>query len=125
MSWSWLAEKAAVCVQLDDVERFFKPTGCRGWLVRLPLSCLAHPVDVPELTGFDVAELGKRSASRLAWLPSPKRPYLENRHRLTIDLIVVVNLIFEFGWDLVQAPLANGQVNVPEVFYAECHDRER
>jgi hypothetical protein len=80
---------------------------------------------VPELGGFDIAELGKRSASCLPWLPTPKWSDLENRHRLSIDLVVVVNLFFEFGRDFVQAPLANGQVNVPKVFYAECHDRER
>ncbi len=80
---------------------------------------------MPELGGFDIAELGKRSASRLAGLPSPKWPDLENRHRLSIDLVVVVNLFFEFGRDLVQAPLANDQVNVPKVLYAECNDRER
>ena len=78
---------------------------------------------MPQLTGFDVPKAGKGVARYFARWSTPYRPNLKNRDCLTVDLVVMIDLIFELWWNLLKTPLTNNVVNVSEVFNAECHAR--
>jgi len=66
----------------------------------------------------------REALHRIRDLQSRERKTIMSREVVVVSAVrtAIGNLLFEFRGGLVQAPLANGQVNVPEVFNAECHE---
>lgn len=101
-----------------------------GLVSTAPLLCrimgkpLTHPVDVPQLSGLDVPEPSERTTRRFARLTTPEWSNLKDSDSLTIDFVVMVNLLLEMRGNLFKTPLTNDEINIAEIFNSECHDRK-
>ena len=76
---------------------------------------------MPKLTGLDIPKLGESTAHDLSGLAAPGGADFEDRYRLTIDLVIVIDLFLELRWNLLKTPLSNDEINVSEIFNAESH----